>query len=405
MEFIPETALNYAASISRPRLVGSGVDEVVAQEIADRLTQFGYQVERQPFRFSTAFNTFLRLEILAGLLLILITGWAQGVTGWAAIISAVLIVALFLLIGPVNRRVQAGSVAPDSGPPVSRWSALCLWIARQYSAVNLVASLPDRQDDSMRPHLYLVAHSDSKSQRMPLVVRIALFVVVIVGSLAFAGLTLLQIALPGLAGISMVVGAAALVAGVPLLFLDLGNASPGAIDDASGVGVVLHLAECLAQRPELRSAVNLTILIPSAEELAVMGATACALRNARTLRRQAEAGGLHILNFDGVGVDGKLYLVGGDDQPGKPQAIRLARPIKEACAELGVPLGRFTLPGALFDHIPFAQRGFDAMSLIAIGRATWTIHTPGDSVDKLHVQGFERAGNITLKVIEKLAAR
>jgi hypothetical protein len=57
----------------------------------------------------------------------------------------------------------------------------------------------------------------------------------------------------------------------------------------------------------------------------------------------------------------------------------------------------------MFDHIPFARCGFDAVSLMAVGRASWAVHTPGDSADKLHVRGFEQAGRVAWRVIEKLA--
>jgi hypothetical protein len=56
----------------------------------------------------------------------------------------------------------------------------------------------------------------------------------------------------------------------------------------------------------------------------------------------------------------------------------------------------------MFDHVPFAQRGLDAVSLAVIGKATRAVHTPGDSADKLHVRGFDQAGQVALRVIEKM---
>ena len=79
----------------------------------------------------------------------------------------------------------------------------------------------------------------------------------------------------------------------------------------------------------------------------------------------------------------------------------LAR-VQSACAEFDLPLKRFGFVGALFDHIPFAQRGFDAISLIAVGRASRSVHTPADAIDKLHVRGFDQAGRVALHVIAKL---
>jgi hypothetical protein len=408
MEFDAKVALNYARSISRPRQVGSGEDEQVAGEIAARLEQFGYQVERQPFQFSTAPTWFLKLEILAGMLLILMTLLARRSGPWTEVLSAVMLLLLMFAIGPINQMVEANSVAPDPDTPVSRRSALCLGIGNRYTSANLVATRPGLPDDPTLRHLNLVAHYDSKSQWMPLGVRVALFTAAITGSLLFAGLTLLGLAHPALAFAANVAGVVAVGAGLPLLFLDAGNASPGAIDNASGVGTVLHLAECLARRSDLFDKLRVTVLMTSAEELTLGGASAFVHRNKDQLRCQAESGGFYVLNFDGPGVDGKLYVVGEENGRLASHASRashasLASLVRAACSELQVPLGKFLLPGAMFDHIPFARCGFDAVSLITVGGTSWAVHTPADSADKLHVRGFERAGRVVWQVIEKLA--
>jgi hypothetical protein len=125
-------------------------------------------------------------------------------------------------------------------------------------------------------------------------------------------------------------------------------------------------------------------------------------RNEDRLHHQAESGGLYILNLDGPGVDGKLYMV-GEENSRLAFYASLAGLVRAACSELQIPLGKFSLPGAMFDHTPFARCGFDAVSLMAVGRASWAVHTPGDSADKLHIRGFEQAGRVAWRVIEKLA--
>ena len=239
MEFDAQVALSYARAISRPRRVGCREDEKVAGEIAAWLEQSGYQVERQPFQFSTAPTGFITLEVLAGLLLILIAFWARRFGAWAEALPAAMLLLLMVAIGPINRLIEANSVAPDPAAQVSRWSAICLRMGVRRTTVNLVAMRPVTDDPTL-PHLYLVAHYDSKSQWMPLAVRITLFTAAIVGSLTFASLTLLGLTWPALVFAANVAGVVAMGAGLPLLFLSAGNASPGAIDNASGVGVVLH---------------------------------------------------------------------------------------------------------------------------------------------------------------------
>jgi len=250
-----------------------------------------------------------------------------------------------------------------------------------------------------------VAHYDSKSQQIPLTARVVLFVVAIASGLGFAGLTLLAVVFPVLTPAAMAIGIMAMLAGLPLLILDIGDASPGAIDNASSVGLVLHLAERLAASSRWRDRLQVTILVTSAEEMTVMGAEAYARENELALRRQAEAGGLYIVNLDGIGVDGKLYLAGGSPTVkagGQRPAGRLADWIHKACGELGITIERFGLAGVMFDHMPFARRGLDAVSLIAVGPATRFVHTPQDTVDKLDVRGFEQAGQVILKVIARL---
>jgi Zn-dependent M28 family amino/carboxypeptidase len=244
---------------------------------------------------------------------------------------------------------------------------------------------------------------------MPIVVRVTLFVAAIGGGVSFAGLTLVGLLFPVLLPVANLAGMLAMITALPLavlLLVKAGNASPGAIDNASGVGTVLHLAECLTAHPDpsassgqaLDNRLRVTILITSAEEFGLLGVAAYLQQNESRLRQHTQLGGLYILNFDGVGVDGSLYYT---DAPARSPG-RLVNLLREACGELGIPMRKYSLPGALFDHMPFAQRGFDAVSLTTIGRATRFVHTPGDSADKLDARGFEQAGRVALRVLEKL---
>lgn len=372
MNFDPSIALQYAASIARPRRVDSGEDDVVAGEIADRLRSFGYRVELEPFTFSNSLNILLSIEILL-VLILLASIFLIG--DRLKIVPAISILILVLAATPIN--------------PLARSIALTnkFRFLKRYSTSNIVAVLNDYIDPAA-PHLYLVAHYDSKSQRLPLVLRIALFSAALSSSLIFAAMTLLDLTSP----ITTLVGISAILTGLPLLTLDMGNRSPGAIDNASGVGLVLHLAESLAQPTDWRNKIGITVLTPGAEEFSLMGSAAYVQRHAGQLDR--EASHAHVLNFDGIGVDGDLRWIGQEGE--------LSDLIRQACRDLNLKLGRFNMLGAVYDHLPFADRGLDAVSLIAVSPASRSIHTPRDSSDKLHVRGFDQAGRVALKVIENL---
>jgi hypothetical protein len=399
--FSAERALAYAVSIARPRRVGSGEEEKVANEIEARLRGWGYQVERQLFTFSTAPHIFLMLVILASAGLVLVMLLSQPSAPLVADVAALALLLLVVLFMPLNRVVQ--SLALEKNGQALKWG-------ERYTTANLIATLAlptasarwfvrgDADSEHAVPQLYLVAHYDSKSQRMPLVVRIALFMLAIISGLVLVVLTVFNV----VTALYLPIGLLTLAASVPLLFLDVGNNSPGAIDNASSVGLVLHLAEVLAQRTDWQDKLHVTILMPNAEELTLMGSVAYVTAYEKQLHEQAHQGGLYILNFDGVGVDGDLYYVGRSREHESHARMTLLTYVRTACAELDLPLKRFGFIGALFDHIPFAQRGFDAISLIAVGKASRSVHTPRDSIEQLHVRGFDQAGQVTLRVIEYL---
>jgi hypothetical protein len=382
MDFDPNLALQYATSIARPRRVGSGEDEKVADEIADRLRSFGYHVEREPFTFSIAPQLFLTLEILFGLILIAAM-FALDIH--ARIVPSILFIAFVLAANPINRAVRSRSVLSPERQlrRQGRWSWRSI-----LSTTNIVATLPNRSSGSSLPHVYLVAHYDSKSQWLPLVLRITLFVLALTCGLIFATLNLFSVDTL----FTNSIGFIAFISALPLLLLDTGNASPGAIDNASSVGLVLHLAECLRDAP-----CALTILITSAEELSLMGSTAYVQQHAAQLDHEADR--IHILNFDGIGVDGDLRLI-------SPRRVKigLRQWIETACRDLKLPLSRFNLIGALYDHMPFAEHGLDAVTLVAIGPASRSIHTAQDSIDKLHVRGFDQAGRAALSILNVIAS-
>lgn len=399
MPFDPATALTYARALARPRLLGTGEDDIVAQEISDNLTRFGWRVERQPFEFVTGVNQMVRLMVAAGEVFVLLIFWAWGVSDWLSIPMAALLLALLFSIEGLLRAAEGASLERTD----SLLSRVCWQVGKRYRTANIIARFTPSSGASPfgehewggASHLYLVAHFDSKGQFIPVVIRAGLFFLLSTGVGVFASATLLRAVFPALTSLGALAGIVALLAGVPLLLLDSNNHSSGAIDNASGLGLVLHLAECLAHDSTWREKLDVTILITSAEELAVMGAAAYVRANLRAL--QAQTRFLHILNFDGIGVKGRLNFAG---QPG-----RLWDATRQACAELGLPLVRLGLGGVMFDHIPFERHGLDALTLTSVGSASWYVHTVRDTVDQLDEEGFRQGGAVALRVIDLLSAQ
>jgi len=383
MDFDPNKALAYARALSRPRLVGSSEDERVAGEVAAQLESLGYQVEREPFQFTRAFDLALAYEIGLALVLIAVSWFLPSFRIVAALVIMVLLIGVTLL----NNWIQRQAVAPDPNPaqPASPF----LGWGRLYRTANILAR-PERDDSNLadKPHVYLMAHFDSKSQRMPITLRVALIMAFVISLFLFVIMTLAAV---DLGPAPVIMSVIAFLAGAPLLLLDVGNESPGAIDNASGMGLVLHLAEVLQSRPDLLDNARFTMLITSAEEMATMGALYHVRRHLAELHRDGQR--LTVINFDGVGVEGQLHWSG---------RLGLGIRFGTAARALGIWIRPFRWLGVLFDHIPFLPYGFSAATLLTIGPATWGVHTARDTPDKLSARGFEQAGQVALRVIEQI---
>ena len=390
MRFDPVAALDHARAVAKARRVGTAANDAVIADLSDHLRAAGCAVEVEPFEFSAAGEQAIVVYVLIAQILILITFWAWGLGAWAALVPAALLVALLAGSGQIYRAAARASLWPRDLSQVSRLRRWWLSRGPRYRTANIVARVPVGSGAPARPPILLVAHSDSKSQALPLVARMGLVALASLAALVFALLSVIRIWAPAFTAPAAVAGLIALLSGVPLLFLLLagsGNASPGAVDNASGAGLVLHLAECLCAEPPSRP---VTVLITGAEELGLLGSIAYVQNTGVAALR-----GTTVLNFDGIGTDGRLAVVGGGAGP-------LGQKVRAACDALQIPLGRLPLVGAQFDHLPFADIGVDALSLVSLSRAALSVHTLNDDVSKLDLEGFRQAGEVALKVVEAL---
>jgi hypothetical protein len=403
MTFSPKQAMDFAQDIAQPRRVGSEGERFAIDKITDILEGFGYHVEQQPFQFIAAFHGWIRLELVLGSLLILALMMLRTIHPWASLLPASLLLSLIFLANPLHRWVQASSLLRgdhSTPPPGVRFLS---WLGPKIKSTNIVAHASDNGNKDNVPHLYLMAHYDSKSQTLPLPIRMALFALTILGCFSVTIVLILSLLLPELDPFIPYFGWVSLLFSIPLIYMRIGNDSPGAIDNASGIGLILHLAEVLVAEEDLLHRLRVTFLFTAAEEEGLMGAQAYVEMNEAALRRQVQRGGIYILNFDGVGTHGRLLLDENSQKQKSAQGVPLVDWARATGLELNIPIGRFPSVGALMDHAPFAHRGFNAISLATSGQAVWSVHTRGDTVDKLHAKGFEQAGRVTLNLIEKMA--
>ena len=238
-------------------------------------------------------------------------------------------------------------------------------------STNLVATKSDL------PKVWLVAHIDSKSQTIPMLVRVG---AVVLSSVMYL---LLIIALAfgayAAASIASVLTVAALL---PIIFCFIGNRSPGALDNATGVAAVLIAAQ--------RASSNVGVVITSGEELGLAGA--------RAFASQRAAKGI-ALNCDTIDDRGRFIVMRSR------RSERSAAAVVLGSRRLGVEVKiRRMIPGILADNIAFSESGWDSCTLSKGNLATLeAVHTSGDRNTSIDGTGIAQAADILAAAVEELS--
>ena len=220
------------------------------------------------------------------------------------------------------------------------------------------------------PAVWLVAHLDSKSQTVPILVRIASSVLLaIISASAFIVILLSLVRVQVAPSVWHVLAIAAVVAALPSMFCFVRNDSPGALDNASGVATVLTALQSAS------AVQNLGVLITSGEELGLAGAREWATRATPELL---------VINCDTVDDAGGWRCMYNGARPAK-----IVAGAETIAARTGfkVAIGRM-IPGILADSMAFADRGIES---VTISRGTLStlarIHTRRDTSNALTGSG------------------
>lgn len=346
-----------------PRPAGSDAERAARAYCGSVLARAGFTVHEEPFAYSAL----------------------PGRAGTPLIGAAVL--AMFLAAGHAghhHRPVAALVVLAASGAALGlgawwltvRGVLRCPWWRAR--AANLVAVRGE-------PRVWLVAHLDSKSQPIPIVVRalgVALCLVVWMAALAMAAAQAAG-ARPGLAWLLLTAFGAA--GALPLCASVVGARSVGAVDNASGVAAVLLVAE------RALPGAGLGVLLTSAEELGLAGARAW-------VEHAGHPSGSAI-NFDGLDDTGVVRLTyGGTGYQPLMQALKAAATTEG----LRVRCGRL-FPGVLLDGVALARSGW---RVVTVSRGTLgtvaRIHTVRDDLSRLDGEGVAAAARAALGALETL---
>jgi hypothetical protein len=346
-----------------PRFAGT-TEEARGRAICRaELEACGFECRDKPFEFSdwpARWGPPLVSLSQAGVIVVMTHFAAHGEPATGLVIAAAIMLALVL-----------------AGRWVRREGVLSLPYGRS-RATNLEATRGN-------PAVWLVAHLDSKSQTVPMLARIASAV-----TLQLVSAVVLVMIIAAVFGawfpfqVWILMAAAGLAAAIPGVLCFVRNASPGAVDNATGV-----VATLLAATHEA-SPKDLGVLITSAEELGLAGARAWVASADK---------GIRVVNSDTIDDEGGWRCMYTGARP----SIAIAA--ESVCARLGtaVHVGRL-IPGILADNIAFSDVGVEAVTISRGNFSTLArIHTWRDTSIALTGRGAAQAGVLISALAKELS--
>lgn len=367
--FEPGRLRDAIAALARPRLTGCDEAAAVERELRERFEGLGYAVEELPFSFSTWPG---RFGLTASGVMLALAGafgaWllVAGLPGAALLVLLVagsLAAAPLLVLDTAARRVPWGRT----------------------DARNLLFRRP-----GARPAWIVMAHRDSKSQLVPTAVRTIAVGVGVAALLLLLLLSVLGIAAEALrfTGVTVVAGVVLFGVGVLLALSWAANASPGALDNASGLAALLHVAAD-------NDTGDLAFLITDAEELGLVGAR-------HALDRLPPVQG--VINVDGLDDHGPFFVAEGHGWSRKGSAPQLAAALLTAAAVLDLPIERRPLPRSIpVDHVPLAAAGIPALTLLKGGwHSLMRVHSPRDDADRIDGTGAAEGATLLCAAVRLL---
>jgi acetylornithine deacetylase/succinyl-diaminopimelate desuccinylase-like protein len=250
--------------------------------------------------------------------------------------------------------------------------------------------------------LILMAHHDSKSQSLTFPFRMGLTILAIGGILVLAVVVIAGVlagGVPGPVWLPTVSGVSAAIAASILSTMRSGDRSPGGVDNAGSVAILLELARILPAR--LPENVELVALSTGAEEDHMVGA----MRWLDAHAEEYDPSTSFCLNFDGAGAPGRVVLIERYGF-GRLFSATLSTVARRVATRLGMRVrGILMLPAMGIDAIPFARRGLPCLTLSSgsLDRATMSVHSASDHAENLDAETLAEVTTLAAEVLLELA--
>ena len=371
-----------ATALAFPRYPGTEGDARAISWLEGRFKELGLDTTTQWFTYDLGpAQRALRIVLVASAMLAAVAGI---VTTRSPLAGLMLVVAAFL-----------------PGAVFLAWSPWLEKLYRREGGTRTANVTGRRGATDPRMTLMLMAHHDSKSQSLSFPFRMGLTITTIAGATLLASLALIAVLsgdLPGPTWLAPSAGGATAVASLILSTMKSGNRSPGGVDNAGSVAIILAAAERL--NAELADDIEVVVLSTGAEEDLMIGAM-------RWLDVHADSVALPVfcLNLDGAGAPGRAVLIERYGF-GRLFSAEMSAAARRASSRLGInPRGIVMLPGMGIDSIPFAHRGIPCLTLSSgsLGRATMSVHSASDKAEHLDPDTLAEIADLAYETLMDLS--
>ena len=174
---------------------------------------------------------------------------------------------------------------------------------------------------------------------------------------------------------------------------------PGANDGASGVAVLLGVADVLKRKPP---GVGVDLLFVDGEDYGDFSATppADVLIGSRYYARHRPSGPvpLYAVLFDMVGDKDQQIYQEGNSLLGAPEVVQLVWTVAREAGHAGTFLAnpKHTLTD---DHVELQKVGIRAIDVVDFDYPYW--HTPDDTIDKVSAQSLQTVGDVAMALVRR----
>jgi hypothetical protein len=400
--FTEDTLIDYVKLFSFPRLAGTEGERKAVKLTIDTFRKIGFedsQIQREPFEFSDFYSTTLiKLIMVINLTFSLFILMFAYVSLYISIfvIGAGTIIIFFIIKGLRN---------PESP---GFWGE---YYGNTISATNVFVTIPAHRIPSNKAgNIIISAHLDSKSQTFKTSWRVVFYRIWLYTGIFLGGFLIalfvrtyspfklnLLIVGTGLWVCTIIIS----ISNIFLLFLNTGNESPGALDNATGMAIVFVLSNHFRESP--LESFNLWFCQFSAEELGTMGSRIFVNNH----EKQFIKGRTFHINLDMISCAGSSrnrveYLESYGVLPRKKIAPLLSKYLDKSSLKENIKISGFHLStGAHTDSVPFHLRKYDSVDIVTRDAGKYT-HNKIDTPDKVDPKVLQEASLIICKSISML---